>query len=279
MTDAGHGPSVPLARLFVDDAALERERDENLDRGRQISSRTSCSPRARPAAPRGVCGPHRGIVRLVRGNDYARFGPDEVFLQLAPASFDASTFEIWGALLNGATLVLAPARPLVDRGARRADPAPRGHHAVAHVGPVRGIRRQRARAARVASSAPDGRRRAVGGARRALPAADAALPADQRLRPDGEHDVHLRAHRRAREPGSQHPHRQADRQHQPSTCSTRACSRCRTASSARPTSAATGWRAAISTTRPPRASVSWPARSRRRAALSHRRSRAPPRRR
>jgi amino acid adenylation domain-containing protein len=59
--------------------------------------------------PKGVCVPHRGVVRLVRGNPYASFGPDEVFLQLASFSFDASTFEIWGSLLNGAQLVIPPA--------------------------------------------------------------------------------------------------------------------------------------------------------------------------
>lgn len=58
--------------------------------------------------PKGVMVEHRGIVRLVRGTNYCRFGPDETFLQFAPPSFDASTFEIWGALLNGSRLVLMP---------------------------------------------------------------------------------------------------------------------------------------------------------------------------
>jgi amino acid adenylation domain-containing protein len=58
--------------------------------------------------PKGVCVPHRGVVRLVKDTNYARFGPDEVFVQLAPISFDASTLEIWGALLNGARLEVFP---------------------------------------------------------------------------------------------------------------------------------------------------------------------------
>ena len=58
--------------------------------------------------PKGVMVEHRGIVRLVRGANYCHFGPDEIFLQFAPMSFDASTFEIWGALLNGSRLVLMP---------------------------------------------------------------------------------------------------------------------------------------------------------------------------
>lgn len=55
--------------------------------------------------PKGVCVPHRGVVRLVRGTDYIEFGPNEAFLQFAPVTFDAATFEIWGCLLNGGTLV------------------------------------------------------------------------------------------------------------------------------------------------------------------------------
>jgi amino acid adenylation domain-containing protein len=57
--------------------------------------------------PKGVLAPQRAVLRLVLNNDFASFGRDEVFLQLAPLSFDASTFEIWGALLNGAQLVIA----------------------------------------------------------------------------------------------------------------------------------------------------------------------------
>jgi amino acid adenylation domain-containing protein len=65
--------------------------------------------------PKGVEIPHRGIVRLLFGTDYARFGPDRVFLQMAPFSFDASTFEIWGALLHGGRCVLYPeATPLAS---------------------------------------------------------------------------------------------------------------------------------------------------------------------
>ena len=58
--------------------------------------------------PKGVCVPQRAVVRLVKNTDYARFAAEDVFLQYAPVSFDASTFEIWGALLNGAKLVLMP---------------------------------------------------------------------------------------------------------------------------------------------------------------------------
>jgi amino acid adenylation domain-containing protein len=65
--------------------------------------------------PKGVIVPHRGVVRLVRGQTYARFERDEVFLHLASLAFDASTFEIWSALLNGARLgILSGTHPALD---------------------------------------------------------------------------------------------------------------------------------------------------------------------
>lgn len=58
--------------------------------------------------PKGVMVEHRSVVRLVQNANYVDFSADDVFLQLAPLSFDASTFEIWGALLNGACLAVMP---------------------------------------------------------------------------------------------------------------------------------------------------------------------------
>jgi amino acid adenylation domain-containing protein len=58
--------------------------------------------------PKGVRVPHRAVVRLVCGNDFAEMGPEQVFLQAAPLAFDASTLEVWGALLHGGRLVLMP---------------------------------------------------------------------------------------------------------------------------------------------------------------------------
>ncbi len=59
--------------------------------------------------PKAVGVSHRNVARLVRGSRFIEMGPEQVFLQLAPLSFDASTLEIWGALLHGARLVLFPA--------------------------------------------------------------------------------------------------------------------------------------------------------------------------
>lgn len=56
--------------------------------------------------PKGAAIPHRAVVRLVSEQTYAHFGPDEVFLHAAPLAFDASTFEIWGALLHGGRIAI-----------------------------------------------------------------------------------------------------------------------------------------------------------------------------
>ena len=60
--------------------------------------------------PKGVEVRHRGIARLLFGVDYAQLGATQTLLHLAPISFDAATFEVWGALLHGGTCVLFPGK-------------------------------------------------------------------------------------------------------------------------------------------------------------------------
>ena len=55
--------------------------------------------------PKGIGVPHRAIVRLVLNTDYVQLTPDDRVAQISNPSFDAATFEIWGALLNGGRLV------------------------------------------------------------------------------------------------------------------------------------------------------------------------------
>ncbi|MGB9119425.1 MAG: amino acid adenylation domain-containing protein [Candidatus Angelobacter sp.] len=61
--------------------------------------------------PKGVLVSHASIVRLVRGPNYVKLDSASRLLQLAPLSFDAATFEIWGALLNGGCVVVMPEGP------------------------------------------------------------------------------------------------------------------------------------------------------------------------
>lgn len=58
--------------------------------------------------PKGVLVPQRAIHRLIRGANYARLDETITILQAAPIAFDASTLEVWGALLNGGKLALYP---------------------------------------------------------------------------------------------------------------------------------------------------------------------------
>jgi amino acid adenylation domain-containing protein len=56
--------------------------------------------------PKGVEVVHRAINRLVLEVKYCDLGPDRVLLHAAPLAFDASTLELWGALLNGGTVAV-----------------------------------------------------------------------------------------------------------------------------------------------------------------------------
>lgn len=62
--------------------------------------------------PKGVAVPHRAVIRLISQPWFVRLGPGQQVLHASAAAFDASTLEIWGALLTGATLIVAPPGPI-----------------------------------------------------------------------------------------------------------------------------------------------------------------------
>jgi amino acid adenylation domain-containing protein len=95
-----------LVRLDADWEKISRENEENpasevKDGHIAYVMYTSGST----GRPKGICVPHRAIKRLVCNTDYVSLEPSDRVAQAANASFDAATFEIWGALVNGATLV------------------------------------------------------------------------------------------------------------------------------------------------------------------------------
>ena len=49
---------------------------------------------------------HRNVVSLVKGIDYVSLTKEDILLSTGSPSFDATTFEYWGMLLNGGQLVL-----------------------------------------------------------------------------------------------------------------------------------------------------------------------------
>ncbi|MBO0996115.1 non-ribosomal peptide synthetase, partial [Bacillus sp. SD088] len=63
--------------------------------------------------PKGVMVEHRNVVRLVKNQDYVALESARV-LQTGALSFDASTFEIWGPLLNGGTVALVETDIVTD---------------------------------------------------------------------------------------------------------------------------------------------------------------------
>ncbi|WP_343690803.1 amino acid adenylation domain-containing protein [Chitinophaga sp.] len=64
--------------------------------------------------PKGVMVTHKSIVRLVRNTNYITLTAADRILQTGSLSFDAATFEIWGALLNGGQVHLLDLMHLLD---------------------------------------------------------------------------------------------------------------------------------------------------------------------
>ena len=108
---------LPCSVLSLDDELLTHRSstDEFVDDVRGDNLAYVMFTSGSTGRPKGVSVPHRAVLRLVKGAHYCNLGSDEIMLQLAPLAFDASTFDIWGCLLNGGRLVLFPgSTPALD---------------------------------------------------------------------------------------------------------------------------------------------------------------------
>lgn len=65
-------------------------------------------------APKGVLVSHSAISNLALNNIFANIRSADRVANVSNPAFDASTFEVWGALLNGAQIVIVPKEVLID---------------------------------------------------------------------------------------------------------------------------------------------------------------------
>jgi amino acid adenylation domain-containing protein len=110
--------SLPLVALDADSAVLGRQPDNNPDPAQQgLTSHHLANviyTSGSTGMPKGVMVEHRNVLRLVINNHYVRITPDDCVVHCANPAFDASTWEIWGALLNGARLLVIAQPVLLD---------------------------------------------------------------------------------------------------------------------------------------------------------------------
>ncbi|QNN43948.1 amino acid adenylation domain-containing protein [Pedobacter roseus] len=64
--------------------------------------------------PKGVMIEQKGVVRLIRQTNYILIEKDDVILSLSNFSFDGFAFDIFTAILNGASIVITPSNVLTD---------------------------------------------------------------------------------------------------------------------------------------------------------------------
>lgn len=116
LTDSGQGPALqklemrhPLEILETDGAKAEIDQMEETGIDLDISPESLCYvmyTSGTTGKPKGVMVCHQGVTRLVLDTDYIHIQPEDGISQMSNIAFDAATFEIWGALLNGARLII-----------------------------------------------------------------------------------------------------------------------------------------------------------------------------
>ncbi|WP_395608028.1 amino acid adenylation domain-containing protein [Pseudomonas sp. B22129] len=115
LTHSGATVDYPAQRLDLDTLALDPHPNHNPGLSQSSDSvayimYTSGST----GTPKGVLVPHRGITRLVLNNGYADFNASDRVAFASNPAFDASTMDVWGALLNGGQVQVIDHATLLD---------------------------------------------------------------------------------------------------------------------------------------------------------------------
>uniref|UniRef100_UPI0036D9FE30 amino acid adenylation domain-containing protein n=1 Tax=Photorhabdus sp. RM322S TaxID=3342825 RepID=UPI0036D9FE30 len=98
---------IPRLRLTPETEPIREEERCNLDLlGSSTGPAYIMYTSGSTGTPKGVIVPHRAVVRMVINNGYADIKPNDRIAFAANPAFDASTFEVWAPLLNGAALVV-----------------------------------------------------------------------------------------------------------------------------------------------------------------------------
>ncbi|MDX7989484.1 non-ribosomal peptide synthetase, partial [Xenorhabdus sp. 12] len=117
-------PAATLAgaipRILLDSPALNLENQPGHNPAPQTKGLTSrhlayvIYTSGSTGKPKGVMTEHRNVSQLVINNPYAEISERDCVAHCANVAFDASTWEIWSALLNGARLHVIPQSVLLD---------------------------------------------------------------------------------------------------------------------------------------------------------------------
>jgi amino acid adenylation domain-containing protein len=108
--------SVMACPILDIDTAAADQREENPAVAGMTSRRLAyvIYTSGSTGMPKGVEVEHHSIMRLVMGTDYAPIGESDCLAHCSNPAFDASTWEIWGALLHGARLAVVPQHVVLD---------------------------------------------------------------------------------------------------------------------------------------------------------------------
>jgi amino acid adenylation domain-containing protein len=113
-------PDVGATRVCLDDSSVQSQLSVSPLTSPGVSGLEATSlayvmyTSGSTGQPKGVMVEHRSVVRLVREQEYVDFSKPQVIGLASNVVFDAMTFELWGALLNGSTACNVPRYTLLD---------------------------------------------------------------------------------------------------------------------------------------------------------------------